>query len=441
MVDAHPRDQRLRRRVAQALERLLGPADHAICRLRALELAELLRVVAGLGRRPRPLDRVLWRLHHHIADRVESRAPGAPGDLVELARLQDPLPRTVELGQPGEDHGADRDVDADAQRVRPADHLQQPGLGQLLHKPAVARQHAGVMDTDAAADEPRQRPAEAGGEAKAADRVGDRRPLLARAQLRRHERLRALQRGGLREEDDVDRRAIRPHKLLQELVQRLQRPGELEWHGPLGLLDEGRLAPGPPCQVLAQRGDVAERRRHEQELRVRQAQQRHLPRPTALRLGVEVKLVHHDLADVGGGALAQRDVGQHLRRAADDRGAAVDGRVTRQHPHVLGAERPAQGKELLRNERLRRRGVERHPPLGHRREVRRDSHHRLPRARRRGEDHVAAAEQLDHRLLLVRIERQPLPLGPTDERLVKCVRLRRIGKQAGETHACGQQIA
>ena len=251
VVDAHPRDQRLRRRVAQALERLLGPADHAVCRLGALELAELLRVVAGLGRRPRLLDRVLRRLHHHVAGRVEPRAPGAPGDLVELARLQDPLPRTVELGQPGEDHGADRDVDADAQRVRSADHLQQPGLGQLLHQPAVARQHAGVVDADAAADEPRQRPAEPGGEAEAADRVGDRRPLLARAQLRRHESLRALERRRLREVNDVDRRAIRPHELLEELVQRLQRPREVERHGPLGVVDEGRLAPGPPGQVLA----------------------------------------------------------------------------------------------------------------------------------------------------------------------------------------------
>ena len=362
MVDAHPRDQRLRRRVAQALERLLRPAHHAVCRLGALELAPLLRVVAGLGRRPRLLDHVLGRLHHHVAGRVEPGAPGAPGDLVELARLQDPLPRAVELRQAGEDHGADGDVDADAERVRPADHLQQSGLRQLLDQPAVARQHAGVVDADAAADEARQRPAEAGGEAEPADRVGDRRALLARAELRRHERLRALERRGLREVNDVDRRAIRPRELLEKLVQRLQRPGEVERHGPLGVVDEGRLAAGPPGQVLAQRRDVAERRRHQQELRVRQAEQRHLPRPAALRLGVEVELVHHDLADVGAGALAQRDVGEHLRRAADDRGAAVDGRVARQHPHVLRAERRAQREELLRDERLDRRGVERRPP-------------------------------------------------------------------------------
>ena len=48
--------------------------------------------------------------------------------------------------------------------------------------------------------------------------------------------------------------------------------------------------------------------------------QRHLPGPAAVRVGVEVELVHHDLADVGVGAVAQRDVGQDLGGAADDRG-------------------------------------------------------------------------------------------------------------------------
>ncbi len=40
------------------------------------------------------------------------------------------------------------------------------------------------------------------------------------------------------------------HELLEELVQRLQRPREVEWHGALGLGDEDRLSPGPPGQVL-----------------------------------------------------------------------------------------------------------------------------------------------------------------------------------------------
>ena len=45
--------------------------------------------------------------------------------------------------------------------------------------------------------------------------------------------------------------------------------------------------------------DVAERRGEQQELRLRQLEQRHLPRPAAVGLGVEVELVHDDEPDVG----------------------------------------------------------------------------------------------------------------------------------------------
>jgi hypothetical protein len=71
---------------------------------------------------------VLGRLHDDVARGVEARAPGAAGDLVELARLEQPVARAVELGQAGEDDGADRDVDADAERVGAADDLEQAGL-------------------------------------------------------------------------------------------------------------------------------------------------------------------------------------------------------------------------------------------------------------------------------------------------------------------------
>ena len=67
---------------------------------------------------------------------------------------------------------------------------------------------------------------------------------------------------------------------------------------------------------LLEPGDVAERRRHDQELRSRQLDQRDLPCPAAVGVGVEVELVHHDQADVGVGTLAQSDVGEHLRRRA-----------------------------------------------------------------------------------------------------------------------------
>ena len=65
------------------------------------------------------------------------------------------------LRQAGEQHGADRHVDADAEGVGAADDLEQPGLGQLLDQPAVLRQHAGVVHADAVPDQPGQRPPEA----------------------------------------------------------------------------------------------------------------------------------------------------------------------------------------------------------------------------------------------------------------------------------------
>ena len=42
---------------------------------------------------------VLGRLHDDVAGRVEPGAPGAAGDLVELARLQQPVLRAVVLRQ------------------------------------------------------------------------------------------------------------------------------------------------------------------------------------------------------------------------------------------------------------------------------------------------------------------------------------------------------
>ena len=61
-----------------------------------------------------------------------------------------------------------------------------------------------------------------------------------------------------------------------------------------------------PCQVSGDLADIAEGRRHQQELRLGQAEQRHLPRPAALAVGIEVELVHHDLADVGAARPARR---------------------------------------------------------------------------------------------------------------------------------------
>ena len=142
-------------------------------------LRQLLGVVTGLGDELGVLDLVLGRLSDDGACRVEARATGAPGDLVELAGGQLPHPGAVVLGERREQHGADRHVDADAESVGAADHAQQPALSELLDEAAVLGQHARVVHADTRADEARQRLAEHGREAEVTDRVGDLVALLA----------------------------------------------------------------------------------------------------------------------------------------------------------------------------------------------------------------------------------------------------------------------
>src|SRR5690606_23829229 len=117
VVDLHPGDQRLRGGGDELVVGLLGPGDEALRRLLLLDLALLLRVVPRTLHGTRVLDDVLGRLHHDIPHGVVARAPRPPGDLVELAGTQDARARAVVLGQPGEEHRADRHVDADAEGV------------------------------------------------------------------------------------------------------------------------------------------------------------------------------------------------------------------------------------------------------------------------------------------------------------------------------------
>ena len=90
---------------------------------------------------------------------------------MELARVEAAHAPAVELGELGEKHGVDGDVDAHAQRVGAADHGEKALLGELLDQQAVARQHAGVVYAHAREDEALQGLAERGGEAHAPDRV------------------------------------------------------------------------------------------------------------------------------------------------------------------------------------------------------------------------------------------------------------------------------
>ncbi|MPM30961.1 hypothetical protein SDC9_77514 [bioreactor metagenome] len=395
LVHPHPRHQRLGGGRLQPLERLLGPRDEAVRGLLADHLAALLRVVAGLGQRPLVLDHVLGRLTDDVPRGVEAGPAGPAGDLVELPGLEQPVAGAVELRQPGEDDGPDRHVDPDAEGVGATDHLEQAGLGELLDQPAVAREHPGVVHADPGTDQLRQGPPEAGMEAEGADLRRDPVLLLTRGELGRQQCLGGLQRRLLGEVDDVRRRLVGGDELLEQLVHRVERPGVRQRDRAFGVVHHGGRPAGALGEVALEEGDVTQGRRHQQELRLRQAEQRHLPGPAAVGLGVVVELVHHHLGDVGPPALAQGDVGEHLGGAGDDRGVGVDRGVAGEHADVLGTEDLAQREEFLRDQRLDRGGVEADPVLGERRELRRGGDQGLAGAGRRGEDHIVAGEEHD----------------------------------------------
>ena len=375
---------------------------------------------------------MLGSLRDDVADRVEPGAARAPGDLVELAAAQQALAAPVELAQRGEQHRVDRHVDADAEGVGAADHLEQAALGELFDETAVLRQHAGVVDADPVAQHPRQGGAEAGREPEVADGLDDLVALLGAHETDAHERLGLLGGEPLARMDDVDRRLARLDELADRLVQGRERPVVGERHRALGVGDDRGAPTGPGGQPPRQLGDVAERGAHDDEPAVAQLGQPHLPGPAAVGVGDEVELVHDDQVDVGRRALAQRDVGQDLGGAADDRGLGVHRGVAGDHADQVGAEDLAEREELLVDEGLDGGGVVAAAAGGQRDEVRRRGDERLARAGRRRDDRVVPGEQRQERLALVGVHRQPLARHPAVEGVEQRVGV--VGERPGGQH-------
>ncbi len=435
VADPETRRQRLRFGGDQPLEGGHSPGDESLGRPLADHPAPLLRVIAGLGQGALVLHYVLGRLHHHGAGGVVAGPAGPAGDLVELPRLQQPGLRPVVLGQGGEHYGADRNVDAHAQGVGPADDLQQAGLGQRLDQPSVLGQHARVVDANAVPHQAGQCLAEAGRKPEVADHLGDGVLVRAAADVDTHQRLGLLQRRRLSEVHDIGRRLVSAEQLLQGFVQWRGDVAEDQRDRALGGADHRSGPAGAPGQVRLEPAHIAQRRRHQDELRAGQLDQRHLPRPAPVRVGVVMELVHHHLADIGGGAVPQSDTGQHLRRAADNRRPGVDAGVPGHHADLGRAERLAEGEELLRHQGLDRRRVEGALTIGEGGEMRSGRDQALPGAGRGAQDHVRPRHDLDERFLLVRVEGQPLPLRPAGERVEDGVGIRRRGQQVGERHS------
>ena len=258
-----------------------------------------------------------------------------------------------------------------------------------------------MVHAHALAEQPLQDLAERRGETRPFDGVLDGLALLLGRHAVAGEVLGAREGGVLREVHDVQGRLAVAQR---ELHGRLERRVDVlvgEGHGARRV---GDGVDGDARALLERRGDlrrVAERGAHEEELRVGQGEQRDLPRPAAVRVAVVVKLVHRHAAHVGPFALAQRLVGEDLRRAADDGRLGVDVRVAGDHAHVVAPEHLDEVEELLAHERLDGGRVVRALAGAHRHEVHAQGHKRLARAGGRPQDDVVAHHEVHEGLLLV----------------------------------------
>ena len=105
--------------------------------VRRFALHHLLAIARGFLIQLQVLHDVLRRLRHHPADVVKPFAPRAPANLMKVARAQEAGLLAIELAELREQHGANRHVDAHAERVRAANDLQQTALRELLDEHAI----------------------------------------------------------------------------------------------------------------------------------------------------------------------------------------------------------------------------------------------------------------------------------------------------------------
>ena len=237
---------------------------------------------------------MLGRQDAHETDRVEAGAAGAARDLVELARAHVTHASPVVLHERRHQHRADRHVDAHAQGVRAAHDRQQARLREALDEATVARQHARVMHANALSQQRLEGLPEALRKRHARQLRGDRLLLFGRNQRGTIERLRGGDRVSLGEVHDVDGPAALAQQPLDRVGQAVHDVLELERDRALSVVDEGHVATGAFLPRALETRCVAQRRAHRDHLRGPQLQERHLPRPAALAVSVEVELVHDD---------------------------------------------------------------------------------------------------------------------------------------------------
>ena len=217
---------------------------------------------------------------------------------------------------------------------------------------------------------------------------------------------------------NVDRGLLGLHELLHGLLNRGGGVVEVQGDGALGMSHQVALTAGQRRHFLLEAGRVAQGCAHQQELRLRKLQQGKLPRPAALRVGVEVELVHNDLAEVRILTLAQGNIRENLRGAADNGRLRVDGGVAGNHAHVLGTKNIDEVEELLRHQRLNGGGVVGALTGRQTRKMRGNSYGGLTRTGRGSQHHVMASGNAQDGLVLGGVEGHAAGRNPLGERLI-----------------------
>ena len=425
MGDVEGGGQRLRGGLYQLVEGLLGPANEAFRRLLTLggqRLVNALGVVTelrlSLRQQASVLNIVLGCLNHHGAGGIKTGAAGASSNLVELAGTQTAAAGTIKLRQRRNQHGTDGHVNTHAQGVGTANHLEQTLLSQLLHEAAVLGQHARVVNTDTGTHQLIQRLTEARTETELRNQLCDAFLIFLRGNSHRQQRIRLLQRRLLREVHNVDRSLLGLHELLHRLLNRGGGVVEMQRNGALRMSHQVTLTTGQRRHLLLEASRIAQGRAHQQELRLRKLQQGKLPRPAALRVRVEMELVHDDLAEVRILTLAQGNIGENLRGAADNRRLRVDGGVAGNHAHVLGTKNIDEVEELLGHQCLNGGGVVGALTGRQARKMRGNSHGGLAGTSRGRQHHVMAGGNAQNSLVLSGVEGHAAGRNPLGERLI-----------------------
>ncbi|SIJ32593.1 Uncharacterised protein [Mycobacteroides abscessus subsp. abscessus] len=401
-----------------------------------------------------------------VADPVDAAAAGAPGQLRVLPRGDRDVGFAVELDELLEHDRAGGHVDAQRQRLRGEDDLDDPGGEELLDELLELRDHARVVGGDAAeealaervvAEDPQilrrqllAQPLESRVDddvVLAGVEVGARGDVLLDGLItavagedehdrREHPRLGEggddLGPAGAAEPGAIAALALRPGSAVragrvrerrvdalgvvmgEEVVHPVADEGVVdERDRAVGGRDDGRRPPDlaqPRSELL----DVGHGRRERDDLDAfGQVDDHLLPHGTAEPVGEVVDLVEDDEAEVIEAArVVVEHVAQDLGGHDDDRRIPADRRVPGEESDVLGAVDGDEIGELLVAQRLDRGGVE-HPGAGVHREVDGElGDDRLAGPGRRGDEDVLALLELLARLDLEVVE---LEVGAGEE--------------------------